>query len=161
MNIRQFFVVLFVLALMGLGVRYVLNRYRDAELVHLQFRSPGGQLTEMFRLEPARNNSARTKGLMFRKSLPENGGMFFAFPREEVHSFWMKNTYVSLDMIFLDADLKVVGILSDVPVLSQEQRSVKAKSQYVVELAAGSATKHGIGEGWVAVVKGQVPRGVE
>ena len=158
-NIRQLILILVALALMGLGVRYILNEYHESQLVHLHFKSPDGRTTPRFGLEIARNASERTKGLMFRKELPESGGMFFAFPKQEEHSFWMKNTYISLDLIFINSELKVVGVLADVPVLNEEQRKVSAPSLYVVELAAGSAKKHGIVPGSLVVVEGQVPRG--
>ena len=159
MNLKQLVLVLIALALMGLAVRYVLNSYKEADLVHMRFRSIDGRLSPEFKLEVARNASARAKGLMYRKALPELGGMFFAFTREEQHSFWMKNTYVSLDLVFLDSALKVVGVLSEVPVLSDEARKINAPSLYVVELPAGSAKRFGIAPGSLAEVKGQVPRG--
>ncbi len=98
-------------------------------------------------LEIADTESSRARGLMFREDLPENSGMLFVFPEEGIYSFWMKNTLLSLDMIWLDKDLKVVQIKSSVPVCATPEcpsYDPQVKAKYVLEVNAGFALRHGI-----------------
>ncbi len=76
--------------------------------------------------------------------LPEERGMWFAMPTRQNHSFWMKGVLIPLDMIFVDEDAKVVGILEDVPPLSTAARSVGRPSRYVLEVNAGWARRHNV-----------------
>jgi uncharacterized membrane protein (UPF0127 family) len=139
------------------GLLFYLNRSRGTARV--DFRKADGSYTQPFYLEVAKTEGQRRRGLMFRKSLPYNGGMIFIFPKEEVRSFWMMNTYVSLDMIFLSSDWKVQGILESVPILNEEPRRIDKPSKYVIELPAGSAKKYGIEPGQVARVPSELQRG--
>lgn len=113
--------------------------------------------TPKFDLEVANTDVLRERGLMFRKKLGPREGMIFVFPEERNNSFWMKNTYIPLDMLFLDSKLKIVGILKDVPILNTEPRTAPKPSQYVVELAAGVASETKIEVGMTAVVNGTMP----
>lgn len=101
-------------------------------------------------VEVADDPAERSQGLMHRQSLAPNAGMLFIFPSESTHPFWMKNTHVSLDMIWLAADKRVVGIKADTEPLSTESLSPGEQSKYVVEVNAGFAHKHGIKPGVVA-----------
>ena len=92
-------------------------------------------------LELARTQPEQRRGLMFRTSLLPNHGMIFIFPQEKKNAFWMKNTYIPLDMLFLNKDKIVVGILPEVPPLNEENRSVDGLSQYVVELGEKEAAR--------------------
>jgi hypothetical protein len=94
---------------------------------------------------------------MFRKSLEDLKGMIFIFPEEREHSFWMKNTYIPLDMLFIAKDLTVVGILENVPPLTETLRTVGKPSMYVVELAGGVTRKFGIKVGDRLRVEGSLP----
>jgi uncharacterized membrane protein (UPF0127 family) len=76
--------------------------------------------------------------------MPAEEGMIFVFPDERPRTFWMKNTCIPLDMLFLAADGTVVGILEQVPVLSQAMRSVPCPAAYVLEMNAGWARRHGV-----------------
>lgn len=92
-------------------------------------------------LEIANTPEALTKGLMGRQSLPSNGGMFFVFDRPLPLTFWMKDTLISLDIIFLDSDLNVVTIYKSVrPNQTEETYPASAYSQYVIETNAGWTT---------------------
>src|SRR5574340_144392 len=73
-----------------------------AELKTLEIASKSG--VHIFAVEVADTEAARAKGLMFRKSLPEGQGMLFDFHKEQEVGFWMQNTYVPLDMIFIRGD---------------------------------------------------------
>ena len=120
----------------------------DAQLMPVTFSgSSDGAKAAQFKLEIAADNQSRIKGLMYRKEMDEDKGMLFVFSKPSKQSFHMKNTYLSLDMIFVGANKKVVGILHSVPPLNQVPRNVEAKSQYVIELNAGMAKKYGIKQG--------------
>lgn len=90
--------------------------------------------------------SKRQLGLMFRKSLPENEGMLFIFEQEERYNFWMKNMQVSLDIIWIDKDKRVVDIRINVPPCkdSCEGLTPRGKAQYVLEVNAGFTERNRI-----------------
>jgi uncharacterized protein len=85
-------------------------------------------------------------GLMYRRTMPETQGMLFKM-KNEVHTFWMHNTCMSLDMLFLDESGIVLGLLERVPPLNDDRRSIGVASTYVLEVVAGYASKHGITKG--------------
>lgn len=99
------------------------------------------------RVEVARTEPARERGLMYRRHLDDDAGMLFVFDRMEHQSFWMENTYIPLDMIFIDDRLRVVGVVEDAEPLTRDAREVEGDSQYVLEVRAGFARRHGIGPG--------------
>ncbi|MDD6173697.1 MAG: DUF192 domain-containing protein [Elusimicrobiaceae bacterium] len=92
------------------------------------------------------------KGLMFRTELPEGAGMLFVFDSDEPRYFWMKNTLIDLDIIFITSDLKVFSYEANVPhsyvyTPDNQVATVGGFGQYVLELPAGSVKKHDIKEG--------------
>lgn len=99
-----------------------------------------------FKVEIASSEAAHERGLMYRTALADDAGMVFVFPEPHHAIFWMKNTCLPLDMIFVGEDDKVIGVLT-APRLNQEAREVPGFSRYVVELAAGRARALGIGLG--------------
>jgi uncharacterized membrane protein (UPF0127 family) len=102
------------------------------------------------RVEVARSRRESTRGLMYRTNLDDDRGMLFAFDGERVRRFWMKNTCIPLDMLFLANDGTVVGILEQVPVLNEEPRSVACAAAFVLEVNAGWSRAHGITPGMKA-----------
>ncbi|HEV8322887.1 MAG TPA: DUF192 domain-containing protein, partial [Myxococcota bacterium] len=98
-------------------------------------------------MEVADTPAKRAKGLMDRTVLAPDAGMIFVFEREAMQSFWMKDTYIALDMVFVSGARKVVGVLRDVPPLTESSRAVKTPSRYVIELNAGFCAREGIVEG--------------
>ena len=80
-------------------------------------------------------------GLMYRSSMEEKHGMLFIFPDVAIHSFYMKNTQIPLDIIFIDANKKVVSFYENAEPLSQTGISSKVPVQYVLEINAGSIEK--------------------
>lgn len=112
-----------------------------------------------FAVEVARTTEERSQGLMHRHALADDAGMLFFMPDDDDWKFWMRNTYLRLDMVFVDRDWRVVGVLEDVPPLNDEPRSVGADSRYVLELGSKIARRHGIGPGTVLQFRdmGQVP----
>jgi uncharacterized protein len=98
----------------------------------------------------ADTSDERTRGLMFRKSLPQDSGMFFIFDGEDQRSFWMKNTLIPLDMIFMDAGYKVVSVAKNVQPCKkdpcQTYPSVKP-AKFVLEVNGGMSDSIGLKEG--------------
>ncbi len=89
----------------------------------------------------------RERGLMYRKSLPELSGMLFVFEEEEPRSFWMHNTCLPLDMMFVAADGFITGIIENAPTLNDDPRGVACRAKYVIETNAGFSRRHGIKAG--------------
>ena len=133
------------------------SRNAPADGVDLIFKKPSGEKTEIFRMEVVATNSDRMRGLMFRKSLAANAGMIFLFNEEREHSFWMKNTLIPLDMVFVSSAWKVVGVLENVPPLTEDPRTVGIPSQYVLEFSAGTIKRLGVSSGAAVEVTGQLP----
>jgi len=104
----------------------------------------GRQASPRLRVEIAETDAERTRGLMFRRELAANTGMIFLMPRDDDWSFWMRNTWIPLDMIFIDRDWTVVGVLVNVPPLNDESRRVGKVSRYILELGAHESVRHGI-----------------
>jgi len=100
-----------------------------------------------FRVEIADTPAKREMGLQYRRELASDRGMLFLFPSEARQSFWMKNTPITLDMIFIDRERKIVGIVENSAPFSLEPRSVAAPSQFVLEINGGLARRYGIRTG--------------
>ncbi len=103
-----------------------------------------GQKT--YRCEVAADDASRQMGLMHRKSMPEDHGMIFVFRYEQVLYFWMRNTLIPLDIVYLNRDGKVVAIRQMKP-LDETGIGSKEPAQYAIELNAGQAQKCGVKEG--------------
>jgi uncharacterized membrane protein (UPF0127 family) len=101
----------------------------------------------IFGVELAVTPEEQAKGLMFRRELPEKQGMLFDFQREQPTSFWMKNTYVSLDMIFIRADGRILRIAENTVPLSEALVPSGGPVRAVLEVVAGTAKKLGIAPG--------------
>jgi len=91
---------------------------------------------------------------MYRTSMAEDRGMLFDLGVRQVHTFWMHNTCIPLDMIFLDDDGFIVGIAENVPTLNDAPRSVPCPSTHVLEVNAGWSRRHGVRAGDRAVLPG-------
>jgi len=111
-------------------------------------------------VELARNEDERRRGLMYRRSLAGGSGMLFVFPESGPHQFWMHNTYIPLDMVFLDADKKVVFVEERAEPMTDTPRGPSAPTLYVVEVPGGWARSHGIEPGVTARFSG-VPDGAQ
>src|SRR5690606_1571305 len=88
------------------------------------------------------------KGLMYRRHLPLDAGMLFLMggPERE-HTFWMRNTLIPLDMIFIDREMTVVGVVENAEPLTETLRTVGKPSSFVLEVNAGFSKQHKIGPG--------------
>lgn len=100
-----------------------------------------------FSVELADTEPEREKGLMYRKELPEGHGMLFDFHREQEVGFWMQNTYISLDMIFIRGDGRILRIAENTQPLSTAIIPSGGAVRAVLEVIAGTARKYGIKPG--------------
>ncbi len=98
-------------------------------------------------LEVMNTAAGRERGLMYRTSLADDHGMLFVFPDEVEHAFWMKNTLISLDMLFIAGDGRIAGIHPDAVPLSTASLSVGRPSMYVLEVNGGWAARHDVHAG--------------
>src|SRR5213594_4620550 len=108
-------------------------------------RGPGGAVEVS--LEVAATRVEQERGLMYRTSLAEGRGMLFVFDADGNHSFWMKNTLIPLDLLFIARDGTVVGIHANATPLSMANIQVGKPSRYVLEVPGGWAARHGIAAG--------------
>jgi uncharacterized membrane protein (UPF0127 family) len=111
-----------------------------------------GELTflknqEKLTIEIADNEAETTQGLMFRRSMPDSCGMVFIFPDSQPRNFWMKNTYLPLDILFLDESKKIVTIQANRTPFSEEQIPSFENAKYVLEVNAGYCKRKGIEKG--------------
>ena len=98
-------------------------------------------------IEIADVDSARMMGLMYRKSMEDTKGMIFIFEKPDMHSFWMKNTYISLDIIYVSDKKEIVKIYKNTERLSTKSLPTDKPALYVVEVIAGFCDKYGVKEG--------------
>lgn len=98
-------------------------------------------------IEIAETEEETSQGLMYRTKLGDKQGMLFIFKEAEMKSFWMKNTYIPLDILFVDSELNIITLHADTQPFSQESVSSSAEAQYVVEVNAGFCAKYGVKEG--------------
>jgi uncharacterized membrane protein (UPF0127 family) len=100
-----------------------------------------------FSVELATNNAELERGLMFRKSLPEGQGMLFDFKVDQPVSFWMHNTYIPLDMIFVNGRGRIAHIVENATPMSDKLIPSEYPVRAVLEVIAGTADKLGIAVG--------------
>ena len=135
-----FLVALTVLAWCLAGGRVV-----AAEAGTLEIATKSG--VRSFSIELAVTDEERAQGLMNRKQVPEGYGMLFDFKQEQPVSMWMKNTYVSLDMIFIRDNGRIARIAENTDVLSERIIQSGSPVRAVLEVVAGTAKKYGIAPG--------------
>src|SRR5580692_5083810 len=118
---------------------------RGAEQQTLEIASKSG--VHVFTVELAVTDEERQKGLMFRRSLPESQGMLFDFKADQPISMWMRNTFVSLDMIFIRGDGRILRIAENTQTESDRIIPSGGPVRAVLEVVAGTAKKFGIAPG--------------
>lgn len=107
----------------------------------------------LMHVEIAADNPAREHGLMDRTNMAPDRGMLFVFPDDDVRTFWMKDTLIPLDMLFFDAQRRLVTLRADVPPCKADPCALYPSTlpaRYVLELNAGAAKRLGVHEGDVA-----------
>jgi uncharacterized membrane protein (UPF0127 family) len=100
-----------------------------------------------YSVEIAADEPTRERGLMYRRQMPEDHGMLFEFERREPVFFWMKNTYLPLDMLFIDRDGTVASVFADATPMSEAMIPSGAPVVAVLELNAGQAKAIGVKPG--------------
>lgn len=105
----------------------------------------------------------RERGLMYRRKLPRDYGMLFVFNRAEPLTFWMKNTFVPLDMVYIGPDKRVTAVFKRVKASTEktpdeEVARVGAPAQFVLELPAGAASRHKVAVGQTVAFDVTIPR---
>ncbi len=129
-----------------------LDRTAPAEPA-VTLEGPSGRSTRV-RVEVAKSPRELERGLMFREKLGADEGMLFVFPEPAVQAFWMKNTLIPLDMIFIDDEGTVVGIVESAEPMTTDVRSVGLPSRFVLEVNGGFAAAHGLARGDRARLEG-------
>lgn len=99
------------------------------------------------KVEVADEMHERQRGLMFREHMEADAGMIFLFERPQQLSFWMHNTLLPLDMVFIRADMTILGIVENATPRTDDPRQVPGLSQYVLEVNAGYAERNGVRAG--------------
>lgn len=115
----------------------------DSETLEIATKSG----VHVFAVEVARTDAERAKGLMFRRALPEGRGMLFDFEREGPVAMWMKNTFIPLDMMFIQSDGRILRIAENTE--PQSERIIPSGGPViaVLEVIGGTARKLGIAPG--------------
>jgi uncharacterized membrane protein (UPF0127 family) len=109
------------------------------------------------RIEIAADDATRQQGLMYRDRLADDAGMLFFFTKSDEYSFWMKDTLIPLDIIWVDEQKKIVHVGAGIPPCRADpcpSYPPHAKAMYVLELASGVAAKHLLTEGSVLRFEG-------
>ena len=118
---------------------------RAASFSTLEIATKSG--VHIFSVEMATTEEEKQKGLMYRRELADGKGMLFDFSPEQQISMWMKNTYISLDMIFIRADGRILRIAENTEPESTRIISSGGLARGVLEVPAGTAQKYGIAPG--------------
>ncbi|MDQ3561731.1 MAG: DUF192 domain-containing protein [Thermoproteota archaeon] len=132
----------------GIGPHEMVVRKPDVEIVRTEDNNNNNSsvIARVF-VEVQDDREEFPRGLMFRNHLPWNAGMLFAFNEEEPQTFWMKNTLIPLDMIFVDSSSKIIDIKENVPPCEQEEcpnYTSREPAQFVLEVNAGFVQEKGV-----------------
>ena len=123
------------------------SAFHFTKMGELTFLSKAGKIKAKIDIEIAETNESRAQGLMYRDKMKENQGMLFIFAKEQMQSFWMKNTIIPLDIIFINAKKKIVNIQKNTTPYSLDSYPSIAPAKYVLEVNAGFTGKYKIEPG--------------
>lgn len=118
---------------------------KDGELTFLN--SDKSETLQNIDIEIVRDDASIQQGLMYRKSMDENRGMLFVMPEMKTQSFWMKNTHIPLDIIFINHNKQIVTIRKNTTPFSEKNVVSTQNALYVLEVNAGYSDKFGIKKG--------------
>ena len=124
--------------------------------IPVMITTEGGDIS--FLAEVADAPEERQLGLMHRTAMGERESMLFLFPREQQLSFWMRNTLIPLDMIFIKADRTILGVVENAAPKTDVSRRVPGESQFVLEVKGGTCLKLGMKEGQKVGFYAPIPR---
>ena len=151
LTIQKIVIAVLAVALIGF---FIVNNFitKEPKVEYYTFTKEGeltftdslGTLKTKIDLEIADNDYERQLGLMNRKEMKENEGMLFIFLRQDYQSFWMRNTLISLDMIFVNDQKKIITIHKNTKILSETSYPSSEPALYVVEVLAGFTDRHNI-----------------
>lgn len=167
-----YLIVLFVafLAVILLFIKpYIQNKFKKESIsrTEILFKKEGRlsffdklnkQVIRTIDIEIAEDDYERALGLMYRYSMSDSIGMFFIMEKEEPQSFWMKDTYISLDIIYLNKDLEIVKIQKYTQPLSKQSVPSIEKAKYVLEVIGGFCDVFAINEGDIIQYEKQVQK---
>lgn len=145
------FTITFVVILLVAGIAFALLHSNDSSFdteSTVMVVTPDG--TQHFRVAIADNDQERSTGLMFVERMDDDSGMLFIFEEESIRTFWMKNTKIALDMIFIDSDGKIVSIQKKAQPCASDPCAVypsAGPAMYVLEINGGLADKKNINAG--------------
>lgn len=124
------------------------------EFAVLEIVTDSGKRLE-FDVYLAKDANQHRRGLMFVREMPDTTGMLFVYDSDDIRSMWMKNTFISLDMVFARSDGTVASVIANTTPRSLRSNRSTEPVGYVLELNAGTASRFGIGEGSRLVREGE------
>lgn len=147
-NLRKFLTIFFLVFL----IIFLTNCAKKSSQISIN----NGEKLIKVNVEIADDNEKRMKGMMFRESLNENDGMFFVFEDESTLTFWMKDTLIPLDIIFINNNFEIVEIKNAVPCKEDPCATYNSAkpAKYVLEVNYGFAAKNSIESGDKVDLKG-------
>lgn len=142
--LHLFFIGLFVFISCKKEVNNIIVSPSKIEFKHqgnLSIINTSNQVITTLEIEFADDDFERQTGLMYRTSMKNNRGMLFVFDKSEMKSFYMKNTYLPLDIIFIDGHKKIINISKNAKPLSEQSILSESPAKYVLEINAGLSNK--------------------
>ena len=159
---RKMYIITLLIVTVGLALFFLINQETKKEtamqtdVLEIPFIKQGELIfidrtatdaLAIIGIEVADDDQKRARGLMYRKSIPENGGMLFTHETEQIQSFWMKNTYIPLDIIFVNKERKIVTIHPNTRPMKEWSYASTEPAIYVVEVNAGFCARNNIRTG--------------
>jgi len=111
------------------------------------YREDTSQILASIDIEIAESRAELSQGLMYRKRMADTQGMLFVFDQDAPRAFWMRNTFLSLDILYINSDMRIVSIYDRLIPLSDQSLPSKRPAQYVLEVVAGFCEKYSIKPG--------------
>lgn len=127
------------------------DKQPEVETVEIEFKKEGelfllkdGEVNQQVNIEIADTEYERQTGLMYRETMEEDQGMLFIYSNEAPRSFYMKNTYIALDLIFYDKDSTVVSFIENAVPMDETSLPSEKPAQFILELNAGKVNQWNI-----------------